>query len=152
MLDRPLNISTYSTKSKNLKQTILKNAKILPPDQDCIALVSVSIENLINVTVPKWIKQKLVSSGITPLNNLMDFQNYILLETGYPFAFYDFDKINSKLNNSELNLSISKAENNQKFLASNGNTYTLDNSILLVKANQIPISIAGIIENQEFSY
>ena len=152
LLDRPLNISTYSTKSKNLKQTILKNAKILPPDQDCIALVSVSIENLINVTVPKWIKQKLVSSGITPLNNLMDFQNYILLETGYPFAFYDFDKINSKLNNSELNLSISKAENNQKFLASNGNTYTLDNSILLVKANQIPISIAGIIENQEFSY
>ena len=29
LLDRPLNISTYSTKSKNLKQTILKNAKIL---------------------------------------------------------------------------------------------------------------------------
>jgi phenylalanyl-tRNA synthetase beta subunit len=32
-------------------------------------------------------KTKIISSGITPLNNLLDFQNYILLETGYPFDF-----------------------------------------------------------------
>jgi phenylalanyl-tRNA synthetase beta chain len=57
----------------------------------------VIVENLTDFTVPKWIKQKLISSGITPENNLLDFQNYILLETGYPFAFYDFDKICSKL-------------------------------------------------------
>jgi phenylalanyl-tRNA synthetase beta chain len=66
------------------------------------------LKNIENTSVPKWIKQKLVSSGITPLNNLLDFQNYILLETGYPFAFYDFDKISSKLGQSELKLSISK--------------------------------------------
>jgi phenylalanyl-tRNA synthetase beta chain len=152
LLNKPINISTYSIKSENLKQTILKNAKILPSDQDCIALISVIVENLTDTTVPKWITQKLISSGITPSNNLMDFQNYILLETGYPFAFYDFDKLNLKLNNSELNLSISTAENNEEFFATNGNKYRLDNSILLIKANQIPISIAGIIENQEFSY
>jgi phenylalanyl-tRNA synthetase beta chain len=69
-------------------------------------LLSVIVENIENTSVPKWIKQKLVSSGITPLNNLLDFQNYILLETGYPF--YDFDKISSKLGQSELKLSISK--------------------------------------------
>ena len=44
-------------------------------------------------------------------NNLLDFQNYILLETGYPFAFYDYEKLISKLKNSEFHLSISKAEN-----------------------------------------
>jgi phenylalanyl-tRNA synthetase beta subunit len=75
----------------------------------------VIVENLTNFTVPKWIKQKLISSGITPVNNLLDFQNYILLETGYPFAFYDFDKICSKLNNSNFNLSFQK-KNNQNFL------------------------------------
>jgi phenylalanyl-tRNA synthetase beta chain len=152
LLDKPINISTYSIKSENLKQTILKNTRILPPDQDCSALISVTVENLTNTTVPKWITEKLISSGITPLNNLTDFQNYILLETGYPFAFYDFDKITSKLTNSQFNLSISKAKNNQEFLATNDTTYRLDNSILLIKANEIPISIAGIIENKEFSY
>jgi phenylalanyl-tRNA synthetase beta chain len=98
LLDKPINISTYSIKSENLKQTILKNTRILPPDQDCSALISVTVENLTNTTVPKWITEKLISSGITPLNNLTDFQNYILLETGYPFAFYDFDKITFKIN------------------------------------------------------
>jgi phenylalanyl-tRNA synthetase beta chain len=56
-----------------------------------------TVENLTNFTVPKWLKQKLLSSGITPTNNLLDFQNYILLETGYPFEFYDLDKIYSNL-------------------------------------------------------
>jgi phenylalanyl-tRNA synthetase beta chain len=152
LLNKTINISTYSRKSENLNQTILENAKILPSDQDCSILSSVIVENLTNITVPKWIRQKLISSGIIPLNNLIDFQNYILLETGYPFAFYDFDKIKSKLNTANFSLSISKAENNQEFIASNDQTYRLDKSIIVIKANEIPISIAGIIENQEFSY
>ena len=152
LLNRPSNISTYSIKSDNLKQTILESAKILPLDNDCSMLVSIIVENLIDTTVPKWIQQKLISSGIVPLNNLFDFQNYILLETGYPFAFYNLNKINSKLNNSDFSLSISKAQNDQEFFASNGNKYKLNESILLVKANEIPISIGGIIENEEFAY
>ena len=152
LLNQPITISNYSIKSDNLKQTILNNAKILSPEKECSIMVSVIIDNLIDTTVPKWITQKLISSGIEPLNNLFDFQNYILLETGYPFEFYNLDKINSKLNNSEFSLSIANAENNQEFSAVNENNYKLDESILLVKANDIPISIAGIIENQEFAY
>ena len=152
LLNKPIKISNYLIKSNNLKQTIFKNAKILPSDQECIILSSIVIENLTNITVPKWITQKLISSGVIPSNDLMDFQNYILLETGYPFAFYDLDKIKSKLNTSKFNLSISKAQNNQEFIAANDIQYQLNDSILLIKANEIPISIAGIIENQEFAY
>jgi phenylalanyl-tRNA synthetase beta chain len=152
LLDKPLNLSTYSIKSENFKQTILDKATIINEDQDCNILIALVITNLTDLTVPKWIKEKLISSGITPTNNLLDFQNYILLETGYPFAFYDFEKILSKLNTESFTLSISKAENNQNFMAANENTYTLDDSILLIRANQMPLSIAGIIENQAFSY
>ena len=44
------------------------------------------------------------------MNNLLDFQNYILLETGYPFEFYDLDKIYSKLNKSKFNLTINNRD------------------------------------------
>lgn len=152
LLDKPFKLSTYSMKSENLKQTILENATIIDEDQDCNILISVVIKNLQDLKVPKWIKEKLISSGIIPMNNLLDFQNYILLETGYPFAFYDLEKISSKLNSESFSLSISPAQNNQKFIASNENIYNLDDSILLVKANEVPISIAGILENQAFSY
>ena len=152
LLDQPIEISNYSTEFKEWKQTVLTHASTIPLDQDYSVLSSVIVENLVDHTVPKWIKQKLISSGLTPLNNLIDFQNYILLETGYPFIFYDFDKISSKLNHSKFDLSISKAATNEEFIAANNHTYQLDNSILLVKANSIPISIAGIIENKEFLY
>ena len=152
LLNQSIHIPTYSIKFKDWKQKILNHTSILPPDQDCDILSSVIVENLTDQRVPKWIRQKLISSGIVPSNNLLDFQNYILLETGYPFTFYDFDKICSKLGHSKFGLSISKAKNNQEFIAVNTNSYKLNDSILLVQANGIPISIAGIIENQEFTY
>ena len=51
-----------------------------------------------------------------------------------------------------FNLEISKAKKNQEFFATNNLNYQLDDSILLVNANEIPLSIAGIIENQDFAY
>ena len=152
LLNKSIDIPTYSIKFKDWKQRILTHMSVLPPDQDCDILSSVIVENLTDQTVPKWITQKLISSGIVPSNSFLDFQNYILLETGYPFTFYDFDKICSKLGHSKFGLSISKAKNNQEFIAANLNSYKLNDSILLVQANEILLSIAGIIENQEFTY
>jgi phenylalanyl-tRNA synthetase beta chain len=152
LLNKPSQISYYSVQDTNWNQTIKKFSKNFPPESPCSTFLSVIIENVENTSVPKWIKQKLISSGITPLNNLLDFQNYILLETGYPFAFYDFDKISSKLDHAEFDLSISESLEEQSFFASNGEKYQLNDSILLIKANNIPISISGIIESQDFSY
>lgn len=152
LLNQPSRVLKNSLPIFDWKHSIQNLAGTISNDYDCSIFLSIIVKNLTNISVPKWITTKLISSGLIPSNNLLDFQNYILLETGYPFAFYDFDKICSKLNNSEFDLSISKAENNQEFFASNNIRYQLDNSILLVNANKIPISIAGIIENQEFGY
>jgi phenylalanyl-tRNA synthetase beta chain len=152
LLNKDSKISPYSLHTLNWKQKI-ENLSIIVPDKNyCSTFIAVVVKNLTDITVPKWIKQKLLSSGITPLNNLLDFQNYILLETGYPFAFYDFEKIYSKLNSSELNLSISKATNESEFVANKGLSYKLNDSTLLVKANELPLGIAGIIESNNFSY
>ena len=152
LLDQPTKTSSYSSKTSDWKQKLENYSIVISDEHNCSTLVAVVVENLSDVTVPKWIKQKLVSSGLTPVNNLLDFQNYILLETGYPFAFYDFDKICSKLNCSNFKLSFSKASNNQKFVASNDIIYELDSSNIILKADNLPISIGGIIENKDFSY
>jgi phenylalanyl-tRNA synthetase beta chain len=151
LLDQQVKIPKYILKNEVWKQSIEKKANIFSEDSDCSMFLFGIIENLTNKTVPKWISEKLLSSGITPSNDLVDFQNYILLETGYPFEFYDLEKMRSELNDSEFNLSIEKAKTNQTFLASNDISYQLDNSILTVTANEIPISIAGIVEDKNFS-
>ena len=112
--------------------------------------LAINVEQIHNVNSPNWLKQKLISSGIVPLNNLVDFQNYILLESGYPFEFYDLDKIRSKLNDSMFQLNLRKFKNEKEFLASNESKYHLNDSIVALEANNLPLSIAGIISNKEF--
>jgi phenylalanyl-tRNA synthetase beta chain len=110
----------------------------------CIEFLGISVENIDTLTSPKWLKKKLICSNIIPENNFKDFQNYIVLETGYPFEFYDLDKIKIQTKNSNFKLNLRSSDINQKFLANDNIEYNLDDSILTVEANQFPISIAGI--------
>ena len=151
LLNQPPKISNSLLNNNEWKQNIENKTEIISIDNNWSMFLSVIVGNLTDINVPKWITQKLLSSSIVPSNNLLDFQNYILLETGYTFEFYDFEKICSELNTSEFNLSIENAKDNQTFVASNNFQYQLDNSILTVNANEIPISIAGIIEAKNFS-
>ena len=43
-------------------------------------------------------------------------------------------------------------KSNQKFLASNDIEYTLTDDIIMLNANNVPISIGGIIPNKNVSY
>jgi phenylalanyl-tRNA synthetase beta chain len=151
LLNQPLKISNYLSKSEQWKQTIKDNTKIVSINNSCSIFLSIIVENLIDISVPKWLTQKLRSCNITPLNNLLDFKNYILLETGYPLEFYDFEEICKTLNTSDFDLSIEKSDTHKIFFASNDITYDLDDSILTLNANNVPLSIAGVIEAKNFS-
>jgi phenylalanyl-tRNA synthetase beta chain len=152
LLNKPAKISRYSTNNFNWAKKIEKLSNFNLSKNECSAFLSLTVENLTTITPPEWLKQKLITSGLTIENNLLDFQNYILLETGYPFEFYDLDKIFSKSEASEFNLNITHAANIKEFIASDGKEYKLDNSILIVQANQLPLSIGGIISNKDVCY
>ena len=152
LLDKHPRILTYTINHLNWKQKIENLSRTVENKNDCSTFLSVVVKNLTDIRSPRWMKEKLISSSITPNDNLLDYQNYILLETGYPFFVYDFDKLSNHFNGSEFSLSISNSTNNQKLLASNDLKYQLDDSILLIKANDLSIGIAGIIESKDFSY
>ena len=152
LLNTSVQPANYSITNLNWKSEIENLSSILEARQNCSMFIAMTVENINDFRVPKWIKNKLLSSGITPTDNLLDFQNYILLETGYPFEFYDLDKIYSSLNQSKFNLTIETTSNKEQFLAANDTDYSLNEFISVVKANNVPISIAGIIPKQDFCY
>jgi phenylalanyl-tRNA synthetase beta chain len=152
LLDKPLSKSDYTQSNLNWKETLKNCQNSIKENLGCSTFLSIELTNITNHTIPSWVKEKLISSGLTPTNTLTDFQSYILLETGYPFAFYDLEKIKKKVDNKKFTFSIEKASANQEFLAVNNINYILSDSNLLVKVNHIPISIAGIIEHHEYSY
>jgi len=148
LLNETPKVCNYSTKNSIWSEPIKSLSTNSLQKTDCLSFITVSIENLTTFSSPNWLKQKLIGSGITPENNFQDFQNYILLETGYPFEFYDLEKIQSKLNDSKFNLNLTIGKNNQGFLANDNIEYNLDDSTLLITANEFPISIGGVIPNK----
>lgn len=149
LLNKTPQISNYSTRNFIWPKKVKELSKNYLKESDCLGFIAFTIENLDSSKSPDWLKNKLICSGQVPENNFKDFQNYILLETGYPFEFYDLEKIKSKVKNSNFNLALTNGKINKEFLATNNIQYNLNDSILMVQANQFPISIAGTISNQE---
>ena len=152
LLNKPYKISKYVNKNSIWYDQINTVDFETSQLQNCSDFLAVSVENLTTFTSPSWLKQKLSQSGLVPANNLLDFQNYILLETGYPFEFYDLNKIQSKIGASRFTLKLGKAKNGEEFCGSNHLTYKLNDSILTLKANDFSLSIGGILPHEQFSY
>ena len=152
LVDKPIKQVKYINENskyiENLQENILSSKEKIA----CSTFVALTIENLTDLTVPKWITEKLRCSGIEPANNLLDFQTYILLETGYPLEFYDLEKIQNILKKKDFNLTLKPAVKDSYFNANNDLKYKLNSDILLLEADNYPLSIAGIISNKNISY
>ena len=144
--------SLYTQQALNYQHQIEDTLISSEPSINYSTFVAITIENLTDFTIPKWLTEKLLCSEIEPTKNLLDFQTYILLETGYPFEFYDLDKVKKIINTENFKFTLKPATENTIFTANNNLKYNLDPSILVVEANNYPLSIAGIIPNETVSY
>ena len=144
--------SSYTQRALDSQNQIEDTLIFSEPSKNYSTFVAITVENLTDLSIPQWLTEKLVCSEIEPLNNLLDFQTYILLETGYPFEFYDLDKIKETIKTEDFELTLKPAKRNTNFITNNDLSYNLDSNILVVEANNYPLSIAGIIPHKHVSY
>ena len=121
-----------------------KNISTSVSFEDCKNFIISEIDNIQVNDSPLWLKRRLIGSGIEPLNNIVDISNYVMLEWGQPFRIYDLNKIKT-LTNPTFKLSVRNAKDNEDFYTSDNNKYTLTPNNLIVCADDLPISISGII-------
>ena len=62
----------------------------------CPRFSGVTISGVVIKESPDWLKNRLRSIGLSPINNIVDITNYVLHETGQPLHAYDADKIAGK--------------------------------------------------------
>lgn len=98
---------------------------------------------------PKWLKERLISCGVLPINNIVDATNYVMLELGQPLHAFDLDKIKgenakSQIPNNVKKIIIRRARKGEKIEALDDKTYILNENILVIADKEGPIAIAGI--------
>ena len=103
-----------------------KSFKLEINTDNCKLFLAKKVENVEIKESPAFIKNRLIASGIRPINNVVDISNYVMLELGQPLHFYDADKLNGMIE-------VRMAKEGEKLT-------TLDNIERVLTTNDIVIS------------
>lgn len=91
---------------------------------------------------PAWLKHKLESIGLRPINNLVDITNYVLMETGQPLHVFDLAKLDG-------GIVVRQATEGETFLALDGKEYTLESGDLVIADSTKAVAIGGVMGGEE---
>ena len=87
---------------------------------------------------PDFIKKRLISAGMRPINNVVDISNYVMLEYGQPLHFFDKDKLGN-------NILVRQAKEGEKIVTLDGQTRELVTSDIVITDGKKPVCIAGVM-------
>ena len=88
---------------------------------------------------PAWLKDRLVSAGQRPINNVVDVTNYVMLLTGQPLHAFDLDRVPGG------ELVVRAASEGEKLETLDGVERELPEGTVVVCDRDGPTAIAGIM-------
>ena len=68
-------------------------AVVIADADACQRYAGLTIQGVTIAESPAWLQQRLISTGLRPVNNIVDITNFILHETGQPLHAFDADMI-----------------------------------------------------------
>lgn len=91
---------------------------------------------------PDWLKEKLESVGLRPINNIVDITNYVLMEMGHPLHAFDMAKLDGGIH-------VRQAKEGESFEALDGETYELTADDMVIADSKVPVALAGVMGGEE---
>ena len=129
---------------KEIEENINDNFKLSVETDKCPYYIAKMVKNVKIGESPEYIKKRLVSAGMRPINNVVDISNYVMLEYGQPMHFFDYDKLGS-------NILVRNANKDEKIITLDGKERILTEKDIVITDGEKPVCIAGVMggENTE---
>ena len=126
------------TYTESIKQDINDSFKVVRNTENCSIFLAKKVENVVIKESPTFIKNRLIASGIRPINNVVDISNYVMLETGQPLHYYDADTLNGMLE-------VRMANDNEKLTTLDNIERTLSKEDIVISDGKKVIGLAGVM-------
>lgn len=110
---------------------------------ECSRLGVTLIEKVRVTDSLEWLRRRLCLAGMTPVNNVVDASNYVMLELGQPTHPYDADRLKS------LDLGVRLARSGERLLTlqqpDGEEPAPIPEGVPLIVSGDEPVSLAGVL-------
>jgi len=134
LLKTPLKPLDVRIRAMDVSSVIQIQAPAACPLYTVVRLTGVTIQDS-----PAWLKQRLESIGLRPINNIVDVTNFVLHELGQPLHAFDAAKLSGAI-------VVRHATAGESFLALDESSHVLTTDDLLISdASGAALALAGVM-------
>ncbi|GAB3038331.1 phenylalanine--tRNA ligase subunit beta [Spirosoma pulveris] len=140
VLKRPLrlpNVDAFAVSSTSLTLDVRVEDMTACPRYAGVTLTGLTVGES-----PDWLKQRLVSIGLNPINNIVDVTNYVCHDLGQPLHAFDADKI------AGSQVIVKTLPEGTPFVTLDGVERKLTATDLMICDAEKPMCIAGVFGGQ----
>ena len=116
-----------------------------PDPELCPRYTARMVRNVKIAPSPKWMRERLRSMGVRPINNIVDITNYVMLEYGQPMHAFDYRYVKGG------KIIVRRAKEGEELTTLDGNVRKLNPNMLVIADETRAVGLAGIMggENSE---
>ena len=142
-LNRYFNTRKYSLKRPDVDVFSVENHDLdididVKDLEACPRYSGITVKDIEVKESPEWLKTRLMSIGVRPINNVVDITNFILNETGHPLHAFDAAKIKGH------KVVVQKQPANTPFVTLDNKERKLDAEDLMICNVEEGMCIAGV--------
>ncbi|MDR1677033.1 MAG: phenylalanine--tRNA ligase subunit beta [Deltaproteobacteria bacterium] len=142
LLDRPVKEPKFSLKESN-KSAFDQISVAIDDPEHCIRYTGRVINGATPGPSPDFVVERLLASGLRPINNIVDVTNYVMLELGLPLHAFDLAKIAGP----KIIVKVYPAGETFTTLDDQNRTLKADRNIMICDELR-PIGLAGVMGGQ----